>query len=96
MAAKSERKEKLFPIGDRVAISPLDEPDTKGMIVVPESAKSKPTRGVIIAVGIEAQYIKVGDVVVFGKYSGTDVEIDGKEVVLMHEDDVIAIVKDAK
>lgn len=92
--AKVRDPEIMVPVGDRVLISPLDEPDTKGSIIIPENAKTKPTRGVILEVGPNTTQVNKGDVVVYGKYSGTDVELNGREVVLMHEDDVIAVVKE--
>lgn len=85
--------ERLEPVGDRVLIEPIAPPDKVGSIIVPDTAQAKPVRGKVTAVGPLVENIKEGDVVVYGKYSGTDVELEGSEVVLMHESDVIAVVR---
>jgi len=93
---------KMKPLADRVVIkpSPADE-KTKGGIILPDTAKEKPVIGEVVAVGpgkvtddgkkIEPE-VKVGDKVLYGKYSGTEVTIDGDEYLIMREADVFAIV----
>lgn len=85
--------EHLEPIGDRVLIMPIAPPAQVGRIIVPDTAQAKPVRGEIWAVGPLVNDIKVGDVVIYGKYSGVDIEQNNSEVVIMHESDVIAIVR---
>jgi len=96
-AAKS--KLKVFPLSDRVAIRPIEETETmKGGLYIPDTAKEKPIQGDVIAVGpgrrekgeLVPLELKVGDRVVYGKYSGTQVELDGEEIILIKESDVIA------
>lgn len=92
----------IRPLHDRVVVRRLeDERTTAGGIVIPDSAQEKPMRGEVIAVGlgkpldngdIRALAVKVGDVVLFGKYSGTEIKVNGQELVVMREDDIMAIV----
>ena len=93
---------KMKPLADRVVIkpSPADE-KTKGGIILPDTAKEKPVMGEVVAVGPGkvaddgtkiAPEVKVGDKVLYGKYSGTEVTIDGEEYLIMREADVFAIV----
>jgi chaperonin GroES len=95
---------KLRPLGDRLIVSRAEEETkTAGGIVIPDSAsKEKPIRGKVIAVGpgktldngtVRAVDVKVGDEVLFGKYAGTEVKVDGAELVVMREDDVMAVVQ---
>jgi len=95
---------KIRPLHDRVVIKRMEEERTSaGGIVIPDTAANeKPTRGEVLAVGkgetlkdgtVRHLEVKVGDKVLFGKYSGTEVKIDGKEVVIMREEDILAIVK---
>jgi chaperonin GroES len=95
----SKTKFKIFPLADRVAIKPLEETETmKGGLYIPDTAKEKPIQGQVIAVGtgrrekgeVVPMELKVGDRVVYGKYSGTQVELDGDEIILIKEADVIA------
>lgn len=91
---------KLNPLDDRVVVSPLDaEEKTAGGIVLPDAAKEKPQRGKVVAVGpgrlLEsgercAVALVVGDEVLFGKYGGTDIEVEGKEVKILRESDILA------
>ena len=99
MATATKTKLKVFPLADRVAIRPMEETETmKGGLYIPDTAKEKPIQGEIIAVGpgrIEKgekvpMELKVGDRVIYGKYSGTQVELDGEEIILIKEADVIA------
>jgi chaperonin GroES len=94
---------KLKPLGDRVIVKRVKEEEkTKGGIIIPDTAKEKPIEGEVIAVG-EGKLldsgekipleVKKGDRVLFGKYAGTEVKIDGEEHLIMREDDVIAIVE---
>jgi chaperonin GroES len=91
----------LKPLADRVVVRPsAAEEKTKGGIIVPDTAKEKPVWGEIIAVGpgkisdegkVIPLEVKVGDQVLYGKYSGTEVTIDGEEVLIMRESDIFAI-----
>ena len=91
----------LKPLADRVVVRPsIAEEKTKGGIIVPDTAKEKPVWGEIIAVGpgkvsdegkLIALEVKVGDRVLYGKYSGTEVTIDGEELLIMRESDIFAI-----
>jgi chaperonin GroES len=95
---------KIRPLHDRVIIRRLeDERKTAGGIVIPDSAAEKPVRGEIVAVGngkildngdVRALDVKVGNKVLFGKYSGTEVKVDGEDLVVMREDDIMAVLED--
>lgn len=95
---------KLRPLHDRVVIKRLEEERTSpGGIVIPDSATEKPMKGKVIAVGsgritdkgeLRALDVKKGDTVLFGKYSGTEVKLDGDELVVMREDDIMAVIED--
>ncbi len=90
----------LKPLDDRVVVEPLSaEETTAGGIVLPDSAKEKPQRGTVIAVGpgrlLESGErstlsVKIGDEVLFGKYGGTELEVDGKEIKILRESDILA------
>jgi chaperonin GroES len=90
----------LKPLDDRVVVEPLDaEEKTAGGIVLPDTAKEKPQRGTVVAVGpgrlLEggercAVSVVIGDEVLFGKYGGTEVEVDGKDVKILRESDILA------
>jgi chaperonin GroES len=92
---------KIRPLHDRVIVKRLEEERTSpGGIVIPDSAAEKPVQGKIMAVGkgkiledgtVRPLDVKVGDRILFGKYSGTEVKIDGDELVVMREEDVMAI-----
>jgi chaperonin GroES len=94
---------KIRPLYDRVVVRRLpEELKTAGGIVIPDTAAEKPMQGEIIAVGtgkvlengdLRALAVKVGDVVLFGKYSGTEVKVNGQEVVVMREDDIMGVVE---
>ncbi len=94
---------KLRPLHDRVIIKRTEEEEkTKGGIIIPDTAKEKPVEGTVIAVGDGKRTddgkklpldVKVGDKVLFGKYAGTEIKIDGEEHLIMKEDDIIAIVE---
>jgi chaperonin GroES len=94
---------KVRPLHDRVIVERVKEEEkTKGGIIIPDTAKEKPVEGKIIAVGagkvlddgkrVPLQ-VKAGDRVLFGKYAGTEIKIDGKDRLIMREDDIIAIVE---
>lgn len=92
---------KIRPLQDRIVVERLEgESTTKGGIIIPDSAKEKPIAGKVVAVGngkilkngkARPVDVKVGDSVLFGKYSGTEVKVDGVELVLIREDDVLAV-----
>ena len=94
----------LKPLGDRVIVKPAEaETETKSGLVIPDTAKEKPQRGEIVAVGEGkrddngeriAMDVKVGDVVVYGKYGGQDIKIDGVDYKILEERDIFAIVQD--
>ena len=86
---------KLKPLADRVVIEPAEaEQKTAGGIIIPDTAKEKPQKGTVVAVGPgkkdEPMTLKKGDTVLYGKYSGTEVNIDGKNYLIMKESDVYA------
>lgn len=88
----------ILPLADRVLISPAPaEEVTKAGIIIPDSSKEKPLKGTVIAVGNgtkdEEMVVKNGDTVLYGKYAGTEVEIDGEKYLIMRQSDVLAIVK---
>ncbi|MFA8343905.1 MAG: co-chaperone GroES [Rhodothermaceae bacterium] len=88
---------RIRPLADRVIIQPLAaEEVTKGGIILPDSAKEKPMEGTIVAAGPgnkdEEMTVKVGDKVLYGKYSGTEIKLDGEEYLIMRESDIFGIV----
>lgn len=88
----------IQPLGDRVVVEPAPaEEKTSSGIIIPDTAKEKPQQGVVLAVGTgkpdEPITVKVGDVVLYGKYGGTELKIDGKELLMMRESDIFAIIK---
>ena len=94
---------KIKPLQDRVIIKRLEEEETtKGGIIIPDTAKEKPAEGIIVAVGNgkisedgkrQSLDVKEGDKILFGKYAGTEIKIDGEEHLIMREDDIIAIIE---
>ena len=94
---------KIRPLHDRIIVERLEEETTTASgIIIPDSAKEKPVQGSVIAVGkgkvtedgkVLPLDVKVGDTVLFGKYSGTEVKIDGEELLVMREDDIMAVVE---
>ena len=87
---------KIQPLADRVLVKPAPaEEKTFGGIIIPDTAKEKPLQGEVIAVGNgtkdEAMVLKAGDTVLYGKYSGTEVELDGTKYLIMRQSDVLAI-----
>ena len=95
---------KIKPLQDRLVIKRIEEEEkTKGGIIIPDSAKEKPQEGRVVAIGdgktLETGKkapltVKPGDKILFGKYSGTEIKIDGVEHLIMREEDVLAIVED--
>jgi chaperonin GroES len=96
-------KTKVRPLHDRVIVKRLEEQEkTKGGIIIPDTAKEKPIEGKVIAVGAGKVMengkrmpvqVKEGDRILFGKYAGTDIKIEGEDHLIMREDDIIAIVE---
>ena len=94
---------KIRPLHDRVIVKRLEEERVSaGGIVIPDSAAEKPVQGKVVAVGkgkiledgsVRALDVKVGDKILFGKYSGTEVKVDGEELVVMREEDVMAVIE---
>ena len=94
---------KIRPLQDRVIVKRLeDEAKTKGGIIIPDTAKEKPVEGIVVAVGrgktgedgkLIKLDVKAGDKILFGKYGGTEVKIDGVEHLIMREDDILGIIE---
>ncbi len=94
---------KIRPLHDRIIVKRIKEEETtKGGIIIPDTAKEKPSEGKVIAVGngkllengkLQPLEVKKGNKVLFGKYAGTEIKIDGEEHLIMREDDIIAIVE---
>jgi chaperonin GroES len=94
---------KLRPLHDRVVIKRMEEERTSpGGIVIPDSATEKPIKGEVLAVGngkvsesgdVRPLDVKVGDTVLFGKYSGTEVKVDSEDLLVMREDDIMAVIE---
>ena len=92
---------KLKPLADRVVVEPIEQEEiTAGGIVLPETAKEKPQKGTVLAVGpgkfensaLVEMTVKEGDEVLFAKYAGTEIKLDGKKVLILRESDLLAIV----
>jgi len=96
---------KVTPLGDRVLVKPLEALEkTKGGIILPDTAKEKPQEGKVVAVGkgrvtedgkVQPLEVKPGDTVLYGKYSGTEIKVDGEDHLIVKEEDIFAIIKDA-
>jgi chaperonin GroES len=94
---------KIRPLYDRVIVKRLEEEvKTKGGIIIPDTAKEKPAQGRVVATGkgkvldngkVVEMSVKSGDTVLFGKYSGTDIKIDGEEHLILREDDILAVIE---
>ena len=94
---------KLKPLYDRVVVKRLEEErKSAGGIVIPDTAAEKPSRGTVVAVGngklledgkLRPVAVKTGDVILFGKYSGTEVKVGGEELIVMREDDIMGVVE---
>jgi len=93
----------LKPLGDRVVVKPIEQEDvTAGGIMLPDTAKEKPQKGEVLAVGPGSRNdagervkmdVKVGDKVLFAKYAGTEIKLDGEKVLILRESDILAIVE---
>src|SRR5579884_2672446 len=100
MAKEKDLSVRIRPLDDRVVVEPLEaEEKTSGGILLPDTAKQKPQRGRVLAVGPgklrdsgkrDALNVTIGDEVIYGKYSGNDIEVDGKEVKILRESDILA------
>jgi chaperonin GroES len=94
---------KIRPLQDRVIVKRVEEEEkTKGGIIIPDSAKEKPAEGKVIAVGkgkigedgkLQPLDVKVGDRILFSKYAGTEVKVDGDETLIMREDDILGVIE---
>lgn len=89
----------IKPLADRVLVNPIPaEEVTVAGIIIPDSAKEKPLKGTVLATGNgtkdEDMVVKEGDKVLYGKYAGTEVEIDGAKYLIMRQNDILAIIKD--
>ena len=103
MATKTKTKTSLTPLDDRIVVQPKQaEERTASGIYLPESAKEKPQTGTVIAAGPgkltddgnrAAMSVKIGDTVLYGKYSGTEVEVDGDELMIMRESELLGIIE---
>jgi chaperonin GroES len=90
-------KVNIKPLADRVLVEPAAaEEKTAGGIIIPDTAKEKPMKGTIVAAGEgkkdEPLTVKVGDIVLYGKYAGTEITVDGKEYLIMRESDIYAVI----
>jgi chaperonin GroES len=88
---------KIQPLADRVLVEPASaETKTASGLIIPDTAKEKPQKGTVVAVGKggkdEPMTVKEGDTVLYGKYSGTEIKIDGKDYLIMRESDIFAII----
>ena len=98
-----EKTLNMKPLGERVIILPLPEEEvTRGGVIIPDSAKEKPVQGKIVAIGsgrmldngqIIPLEVKEGDIVLYGKYSGTEVKLEGEKYLIMKESEIFAIIK---
>jgi len=96
-------KVKIRPLGDRVLVKPLDkEKQERGGLIIPDTAKEKPQEGEIVAAGkgkttddgkLLPMDVKAGDKVLYGKYSGTEIKIDGDDYLIMHQDDILGVLE---
>lgn len=102
MATTSNQKIKIRPMHDRVIVRRVEEEErSAGGIFIPDSAKEKPTQGEVVAVGpgkplesgeIRHIGVKIGDKILFGKYAGTEIKLDNRELLVIREEDIMAIV----
>jgi chaperonin GroES len=96
---------KIRPLYDRIVVKRIEEQETvKGGIIIPDTAKEKPQEGEVVAVGKGKRLedgklipldVKAGDRILFGKYSGSEIKVDGEEFLIMREDDVLGVIEDA-
>lgn len=93
---------KISPLGDRVLVRPADKGESrKSGIIIPDTAKEKPQEGKVVAVGkgkvtdegkVLPMEVKVGDMILYGKYSGTEIKLDDQDHLILHQDDILGIV----
>src|SRR5436305_15087324 len=103
MASATATRVGLRPLGDRVLVKAVEKKDEiRGGLIIPDTAKGKPQEGEIIAAGkgkigedgkLIPMDVKAGDKILYGKYSGTEVKLDGQEYLIMHQDDILGIVE---
>ncbi|MFH1726282.1 MAG: co-chaperone GroES [Elusimicrobiota bacterium] len=103
MAEATLYKVKIQPLGDRVLVQPLEQKEVKKSgIIIPDTAKEKPQEGKIVAAGkgkttedgkVLPMEVKAGDRVLYGKYSGTEIKIDDEDFLIMHQEDILGILK---
>ena len=96
---------KIRPLYDQIVVKRIEEQETvKGGIIIPDTAKEKPQEGEVVAVGrgkrledgnVVPLNVQAGDRILFGKYSGSEVKVDGEEFLIMREDDVLGVIEDA-
>ncbi|MAG50013.1 co-chaperone GroES [archaeon] len=87
--------DKVQPLADRVLIKPIEEENKVGNIIIPDTAKEKPLKGEVLAVGlIEEPQVKVGDIILFTKYAGTPMTIEGEDCLVMRESDLVAVINE--
>ena len=96
-------KVKIRPLGDRLLVRPMEkEKQERGGLIIPDTAKEKPQEGEVIAAGkgkttdegkVLPMDVKVGDKILYGKYSGTEIKIDGDEYMIMNQDDILGIIE---
>ena len=102
MPTATKTKLKVFPLADRVAIRPMEETaQMKGGLYIPDTAKEKPQEALVVAVGngkiqddgsLRKLEVKAGDKILFSKYSGNEIKIDGAEHLILREDDILAVI----
>ncbi len=103
MAEATLSKVKIQPLGDRVLVKPVEAKEMKRSgIIIPDSAKEKPQEGLVAACGkgkttedgkVIALDVKVGDKILYGKYSGSEIKLDDEDYLIMHQDDILGILK---
>ena len=103
MAEATLTKVKIQPLGDRVLVQPIEQKESKrGGIIIPDTAKEKPQEGLIVATGkgkttedgkVLPMDVKPGDKILYGKYSGSGIKIDDQDYLIMHQEDVLGILK---
>ncbi|MGQ0644701.1 MAG: co-chaperone GroES [Elusimicrobiota bacterium] len=96
-------KVKIKPLGDRVLVKPVEkEKQERGGLIIPDSAKEKPQEGEVVSAGkgkiaedgkLIPMDVKAGDKILYGKYSGTEIKIDGEDYLIMHQDDILGILE---
>jgi chaperonin GroES len=96
-------KIKIQPLGDRVLVKAVEQTETKrGGIIIPDTAKEKPQEGLVVACGkgkttedgkLLPMDVKAGDKILYGKYSGSEIKLDDEEYLIMHQDDILGILK---